>query len=119
MKSLSTRLAIQYAAFAALLTASGYAAFVGMASKAPAIIVSQKGRMFSVKNIYISPGETIRIANDELDSPHHAYVDSETFRYDSGDQAPGSISDITFPVSGVFTVLCGIHPRMTFVVNVK
>lgn len=119
MTSSSPRLVIQYATVAALLAGPGYAAILGMASKAPAIIVSQKGRAFSVKTLYISSGETIRIVNDETDSPHHAYIDSEAFRYDSGDQAPGSNSDITFPVSGTFTVLCGIHPKMKLVVTVK
>ena len=119
MTNTSLRLAIQCAAIAALLAGPGYAAVVAMASKAPAIVVSQKGRAFSVKTLYISSGETFRIVNDEVDTPHHAYIDSESFRYDSGDQAPGSYAEISFPVSGTFTVLCGIHPKMKLVVNVK
>lgn len=119
MTRLSTRMTLQYATLAALLAAPGYAAIVGMQSKSPAIIVTQNGHVFSAETLYISSGETVRIVNDEVNSPHHAYIDSEAFRFDSGDQAPGSSSDITFPFSGTFTVLCGIHPNMKLVVNVK
>jgi plastocyanin len=50
---------------------------------------------------------------------HHAYVDSEKFTFDSGDQKPGSITPITFTVAGEFDVLCAIHPKMRLVVHVQ
>jgi plastocyanin len=49
---------------------------------------------------------------------HHAYLTSATFNFDSGDQKPGTTFDVLFPVTGGFTVLCAIHPKMKLVVNV-
>ena len=113
------RTAIQWTALTALFVALGYAASAGMVPRSPPVTVSQKGQMFSISVLDVSSGETVRIVNDETVLPHHAYVDSETFRFDSGDQAPGSTTDITFPVSGTFAVLCGIHPKMKLTVYVK
>ena len=56
---------------------------------------------------------------DDADLLHHAYVDSDKFSFDSGDQKPGSITPITFPVAGDFDVLCAIHPKMRLVVHVQ
>lgn len=74
--------------------------------------------MFLPGMLNIHEGETIRIVNDDGDLLHHAYIESDTFNFDSGDQEPGSKTDITFPKAGTFTVLCGIHPKMKLVVNV-
>ena len=110
--------AIMTASFA-VLAVLAYESSSGSTSRKPATIVSQKGRIFSVASLHISPGDTIRIVNDDADLQHHAYIDSNDFRFDSGDQEPGGSADITFPAAGTFTVLCGIHPKMKLVVNVK
>jgi plastocyanin len=81
--------------------------------------VSQKGRSFQPGELTIRRGETVRIVNDDADLLHHAYVDSEQFTFDSGDQEPGSKADVTFSVAGTFTVLCGIHPKMKLTVHVN
>jgi plastocyanin len=81
--------------------------------------VSQKGREFHPAEISIKRGETIRIVNDDGDLLHHAYVDSPAFSFDSGDQKPGSITPVAFPVTGDFNVLCAIHPKMLLVVHVR
>ena len=81
--------------------------------------VSQKGRAFQPGELTIRRGETVQIVNDDADLLHHAYVDSERFTFDSGDQEPGSKTDVTFPVSGTFAVLCGIHPKMKLTVHVN
>ena len=85
----------------------------------PQNTVSQKGREFHPTEISISRGDTIRIVNDDGDLLHHAYVDSAAFSFDSGDQKPGSITPVTFPVTGDFNVLCAIHPKMLLVVHVR
>jgi plastocyanin len=72
--------------------------------------VSQKGRAFQPGELAIQRGETVQIVNDDGDLLHQAYLESNRFSFDSGDQEPGSRTDIIFPVSGTFTVLCGIHP---------
>jgi plastocyanin len=82
-------------------------------------VISQKGREFRPGVITVSRGESIDIVNDDLDLRHHAYVDSDAFRFDSGDQEPGSKTKVTFPVAGDFDVLCAIHPKMKLTVHVK
>jgi plastocyanin len=80
--------------------------------------ISQKNREFQPKRIAIKRGEALRFINDDGELLHHAYLTSETFNFDSGDQKPGSTFDVLFPVIGRFTVLCAIHPKMKLVVNV-
>ncbi|MDQ0441902.1 cupredoxin domain-containing protein [Methylobacterium persicinum] len=87
--------------------------------QASGLIVSQKGRTFHPDTLSLERGETVTIVNDDSDLLHHAYVDSPTFSFDSGDQEPGSRTPITFNQEGVFQVLCGIHPKMKLVVRVK
>ena len=82
-------------------------------------LVSQKGRSFQPGSLAIGRGDTITIVNDDSDLVHHAYIESAAFSFDSGDQAPGSRTTITFPKSGSFQVLCGIHPKMKLVVRVN
>jgi len=107
---------IAFAAGALLAVAAGAA---WGALDAPPTLVSQKGRAFQPGEISIKRGDTVQIINDDGDLLHHAYVESEKFSFDSGDQAPGSRTDVTFPAAGTFTVLCGIHPKMKLVVRVN
>jgi plastocyanin len=103
---------------ALLLTLAGAAS--GLAIAAPGgIVVSQKGRAFQPGELSLKRGDTVSIVNDDGDLLHHAYVDSETFSFDSGDQEPGSRTDVVFSVAGEFKVLCGIHPKMKLLVHVK
>ena len=100
------------------LTVTG--ALAGLALAAPNILsVSQRGRAFQPDELSLQRGDTVRIFNDDGDLLHHAYVESDTFSFDSGDQAPGSKTDVVFSVSGEFKVLCGIHPKMKLLVHVK
>jgi len=82
-------------------------------------IVSQKGRAFHPGQITLHTGETLEIVNDDGELIHHAYVASDSFSFDSGDQEPGSKTDVVFSVAGRFTVLCGIHPKMRLDVDVQ
>jgi plastocyanin len=103
------------AVFAAFLVSMGtWAAIAGQQ-----FVVSQKGRQFKPGDITINRGDTLQIVNDDGDLRHHAYVDSDKFTFDSGDQEPGSKTNVTFPVAGDFDVLCAIHPKMKLVVHVK
>lgn len=95
----------------------GLGTLVGLAL--PQYSISQKGREFHPGEIAIKRGETIQIVNDDADLIHHAYIDSRKFSFDSGDQEPGSKTDISFPVTGDFNVLCAIHPKMRLVVHVQ
>jgi len=111
----SVRGAVAVIVSATALVALG--SLVGLA--VPQYSISQKGREFHPGEIAIKRGEAIQIVNDDADLLHHAYVDSDNFKFDSGDQAPGSVTAITFPVSGDFDVLCAIHPKMKLTVHVQ
>ena len=93
----------------------------GAAAGVPDVVhmVSQQGRAFRPLELTIKQGETVQIVNDDGDLLHHAYIDSPDFSFDSGDQAPGSRTNVVFSKRGVFTVLCGIHPKMKMVVTVQ
>ncbi len=82
-------------------------------------VVSQKGRQFKPGEMTINKGDAVLIVNDDGDLRHHAYIDSDTLKFDSGDQEPGSKTSISFPTAGAFEVLCAIHPKMKLVVHVK
>jgi plastocyanin len=102
----------------ALAFAAG-AVTAALAVAAPQIVVSQKGREFNPGEISIARGETIQILNDDGDLLHHAYIDSKRFSFDSGDQQPGSKTNILFPETGDYIVRCAIHPKMKLNVHVK
>jgi plastocyanin len=112
---LRARRSIVVAFVAGALTAAGTL----MASAVGQYSISQKGREFHPGEVTIKRGEIIQIVNDDADLLHHAYVDAKDFSFDSGDQKPGSITPITFPVAGNFDVLCAIHPKMKLVVHVQ
>jgi len=81
--------------------------------------VTQHGRAFEPAELTLTAGDTVQIVNDDGELIHHAYVSSESFSFDSGDQAPGSKTDVVFSMAGHFTVLCGIHPKMHLRVSVQ
>jgi plastocyanin len=81
--------------------------------------VSQKGREFTPLEVTLKRGDSVLIVNDDADLQHHAYIDSDKFTFDSGDQEPGSKTNVVFPVAGTFEVLCAIHPKMKLVVHVQ
>ena len=99
---------------AALVVAAG---LVG--ARAAVFTVSQKNRVFQPGTLSIAVGDTVRIVNDDGELLHHAYVKTPQFSFDSGEQEPGSKTDVVFSVPGTFTVLCAIHPKMRLVVTVK
>lgn len=102
-----------------LLALSAFAGGVGWAADPSPRLVSQRGREFLPNQISIKRNDTLRIVNDDADLLHHAYVDSDKFKFDSSDIEPGGKVDIKFPVSGDFNVLCGIHPKMKLTVHVE
>jgi plastocyanin len=96
---------------------TGFGTLAGLA--AAQYSVSQKGRTFTPLDVKLKRGDTVLIVNDDADLRHHAYIDSEKFSFDSGDQEPGSKTAIAFSVVGTFEVLCAIHPKMKLVVHVE
>ena len=82
-------------------------------------LVSQKGRAFQPGFLAVMRGDTITIVNDDSDLLHHVFIEADNFKFDSGDQEPGSRTPVTFTEKGTFQVLCGIHPKMKLVVRVN
>lgn len=105
-------------AFTVIATLTGISALAAFA-QAQGFTVSQRGREFRPAELTIKRGDTVQVVNDDGDLRHHAYVESEKFNFDSGDQEPGTKATITFPLSGDFDVLCAIHPKMKLVVHVR
>ena len=79
----------------------------------------QSNRRFEPAALQIQVGDVVRIINDDGELLHHAYVKSDSFNFDSGEQEPGSSTDIRFTTAGTFAVLCGIHPKMHMTVVVR
>ncbi|WP_246801345.1 methylamine utilization protein [Bradyrhizobium genosp. L] len=92
--------------------------FGGAALGAGPYAISQKDREFKPAEISIKRGEVLRFINDDGELLHHAYLSTDAFSFDSGDQQPGSKYDVAFTVPGDYTVLCGIHPKMKLAVHV-
>ncbi|MBR0797823.1 methylamine utilization protein [Bradyrhizobium jicamae] len=93
-------------------------ALTGAALGSAPYSISQKDQAFRPADISIKRGESLRFINDDGELLHHAYLSSDTFNFDSGDQQPGSKFDVVFSVPGDYTVLCGIHPKMKLTVHV-
>ncbi len=81
--------------------------------------VSQKDRMFQPDTLVLDRGDVVEMVNDDAPLLHHAYVATPEFSFDSGEQLPGSRTEIRFTVPGTFTVRCAIHPKMHLVVTVR
>ena len=89
-----------------------------VASAADIASVSQHGRVFSIQSLQISRNQIVRFVNEDP-FVHNIFVDSATFRYESGLQPPGTSREITFSQIGSFVVLCAIHPQMELHVDVR
>ena len=80
--------------------------------------VVQKGRSFSVPELDIVAGDTVRFTNEDS-FLHQIFVHSPAFNIDSDEQRPGENVDVRFLVAGEFQVLCAIHPKMVLSVRVR
>jgi plastocyanin len=118
-KALSSRaenLRVAAGVFLAVTVSSGFALNVFAASREG---VSQQERIFHPNRLEITRGDTVGVLNDDGELLHHAYIATDEFNFDSGEQQPGSTTDIRFTKAGTFTVRCRIHPKMSLVVTVK
>jgi plastocyanin len=99
----------------------GMAIFTGVAwmALAATTTVSQRNRIFEPNRLEATRGDTVRVVNDDGELIHHAYIATNEFNFDSGEQQPGSAVSILFTKTGTFTVRCRIHPKMALVVTVK
>jgi plastocyanin len=80
--------------------------------------VAQRNRAFSVREIAVKAGDTIKFSNED-EFLHQIFVASPALNFDSAEQPPGQTIEVRFPTSGNFDVLCHIHPKMRLVVAVQ
>ena len=102
-----------------IATVAAVGLLAGSAIGASSHVILQKGREFQPGQIAIKRGETLEFVNDDGDLLHHAYLKTDKFSFDFGDQEPGTKFNIAFSQLGSFTVLCAIHPKMKLVVQVN
>lgn len=101
-----------------LLAALASVLCAGVAWAAQEVVVTQANRSFSVREVRVARGGSIRFLNaDEF--LHQVFVNSAPFSFTSAEQEPGRVLDVRFPVRGVFSVRCEIHPKMALAVTVE
>jgi plastocyanin len=98
--------------------AAGLSALLLAATSADDHIVVQQHRAFSVSQISLPAGGTLRFSNED-DFTHEVYVETPEFTYESDEQEPGTVLAVVFPKSGHFAVRCHIHPKMHLDVDVQ
>ena len=81
-------------------------------------IVDQNKLQFSVSELTIQQGDTIRFTNSDRPA-HNILVTDGTKILNSGLQQPGEPFEVPFPKKGRYPVTCGIHPKMQMTVIVE
>lgn len=93
---------------------------VGLVSAAQAetVVISQKDKTFSEKEITISVNDTVEFHN--LDDTAHSILSlTPGMEFDLKTQRPGELKHRTFDKPGQVVVTCDIHLKMALTVNVK
>ena len=97
---------------------------VGMAALAAAssawaatIVVEQRGRAFSEREITIKAGDEVSFVNNDSYG-HNVYSETEGAVFDIGLQDPGETLKVSFKDPAIVEVRCRIHPRMRLTINV-
>lgn len=80
--------------------------------------IAQKGREFALRSVEIAAGDVIQFTNDD-EFLHQIFVTSSALKFDSAEQPPGEVIDVTFPSPGIYSVRCHIHPKMLLSVVVR
>ena len=101
----------------ALCMASAMASGVAYAALA-VHTVDQNKLQFSVSELRIKKGETVRFMNSDRPA-HNILVGSGASMLNSGLQQPGQPFEVPFTKEGTFPVSCGIHPKMRMSVVVE
>lgn len=84
---------------------------------AQVVTVVQSRRAFSVTEVRIARGDSIRFQNADT-FLHQVGTSSPGFSFSLAEQEPGQSEEVRFPVAGQFLVGCEIHPRMSLTVIV-
>jgi plastocyanin len=80
--------------------------------------ILQKDQAFSQKAVTIQAGDTVNWGNAD-DVNHNITIRGGGQDVDLGLQKRGVILSHTFATSGVYSVICRVHPRMKMTVTVQ
>jgi len=83
------------------------------------VVVHQKDKQFSLETAIVKPGDQIKFLNDDTVSHNVLATGPDDELQNSGVQAPGEATVISFDKPGTYTIECGIHPHMHMTVTVK
>ena len=97
---------------------AGFAVPLAVAQATQIVDVRQIARAFAVSEVTISHGDSVRFINADS-FLHQVHVTGPGLNFTSDEQQPGKSLDVKFPLSGVFSVRCEIHPKMLMTVTVK
>jgi len=81
--------------------------------------IGQKGKVFSLEEISIPVGETIRVVNDDNVLHSLLLTAPDGQRSALGTQKPGEQTDITLDQLGDYVTRCGIHPGMKLLIHTR
>ncbi len=94
-------------------------ALLASAAGAEEVVVTQKGKVFSVETATIKRGDTVKFVNDDTVT-HNVYITgSGGEQHNNGTQEPGQSSAVAFDKPGTYTVECLVHPKMHMSIVVK
>lgn len=105
------RLHLRILALAAASLAAGPAA-------AETIVISQKDKTFSAKEVTIAVNDTLEFQNFD-DTAHSILSFTPGMEFDLKLQRPNEIKRQVFSKPGTLEINCDIHPKMSLIVNVK
>lgn len=81
-------------------------------------IVSQKDKSFSVDQLSVKVGDTVKFTNDDPFF-HNVFSLSPTLTFDLGSYPQGESRTVKFEEAGEVHVECAIHPSMRMVIEVE
>lgn len=93
------------------------AVLVTTQAAAAELVVSQKGKAFSVKKLKIKVGDSVKFVNEDPFS-HNVFSLAATKGFDLGSYPQGGAKSVTFDKAGTVEVECAIHPDMTLTIEV-
>lgn len=83
---------------------------------AASVVVSQRNRAFSDRELTVGRGDEIVFVNDDYYG-HNVYSDAAGF--DIGLQDPGERRSVVIDEAGRYDVRCRIHPKMRLTIVVE
>lgn len=100
-----------------LFTLSALLALLPSAAWTAEVVVDQKDKQFSTKEIRIKTGDTVKFVNSDSYF-HNVFSLSDAKTFDLGSYPQGQSRVVKFDTPGVVDVECAIHPSMKLKITV-